>query len=75
MIKAKERGESGSYIMRDTETGELIRGIGKPPTAIVGRYEGRSGSMRRSRKGAPRRMPNGRRYYAQPYEVYELIMY
>lgn len=31
----------------------------------VGHFEGRAGSIRRSRKGATRRLANGRRYYVQ----------
>lgn len=29
----------------------------------LGTFQGKVGSIRRSRKGASRRMPNGRRYY------------
>lgn len=33
---------------------------------LFGKYEGKAGTMRRSRKGVARRMPNGRRYYTHP---------
>jgi hypothetical protein len=41
--------------------GEVHRG--KPPAALKGGYEGKAGSIRRSRKGAMRRLANGSRKY------------
>jgi hypothetical protein len=40
---------------------------GKPATEQVGgRFYGKQGTIRRSRKGATRIQPNGRRYYIAP---------
>jgi hypothetical protein len=48
---------------------------GKPPTASVVKYEGRAGSMRRSRKGATVRNTNGRRYLVGQYETPTVVAY
>jgi hypothetical protein len=43
--------------------GEVNRG--KPPTELIGSFEGKQGSMRRSRKGRTYRLANGQRFYVQ----------
>ena len=54
----------GFVILRDTENDCLTKEAITPETrASLGKYEGRAGSIRRSRKGRTRRMPNGRRFY------------
>jgi hypothetical protein len=46
---------------------------GKPPANV--RFEGKAGTMRRSRKGATRRMPNGSRYVVGQYDEPQVLAY
>ena len=46
---------------------------GKPPVEVIGKFEGKAGTIRRSRKGATRRLPNGRRPYIAPIPFDEAV--
>lgn len=52
-------------------------GLDKVPldsVSSVGKFEGKAGTMRRSRKGTPRRLPNGTRFFAPNWET-EVVSY
>jgi hypothetical protein len=63
-------GKAARYFVREVEYdahGNIRPGKAEwtsepPPASIMGKYEGKAGSMRRSRKGVSTRQPNGRRY-------------
>jgi hypothetical protein len=60
----KKVARKGDAWMSDGEKIALIREV----TETVGSHQGKVGSVRRSRKGTPRRMPNGSRYYVRENE-------
>lgn len=58
------------WVMIRTGPGELIkRAWQKGDHELIGAYEGKVGSMKRSSKGRSSRLPNGRRYYVNNYDV------
>lgn len=61
------------HFARDPQ-GVLVRVAGKPPAGTIGKFEGKVGTTRRSRKGRTYHAPNGSRKYIAPYEQ-EVVMY
>jgi hypothetical protein len=65
--------------VRNRETGEAIAVshdyLPKLDHGGYGSYVGKAGSMRRSRKGTPRRLPNGRRKYEMLHEEWMVVAY
>lgn len=52
------------FIVRDPESDDaLVRINGTASTSLVGGFTGKSGGIRRTRKGRTRRLANGRRDY------------
>ena len=50
------------------EDGQLVKvALATVAAAELGSFQGRAGSLRRSRKGATRRLANGRRNYIAPW--------
>lgn len=65
--KRKQRKAGKGKVFIRNEHGLVTEIITKMGDYDLGQHVGKVGSMRRSRKGASRRMPNGRRYY-QPHD-------
>jgi hypothetical protein len=58
------QGAAGGYaIVRDPKNGLVRESLASKSSDYVGAHQGNVGSIRRSRKGASRRMANGRRFY------------
>ena len=55
--------KSKGYYFTRNESGTLDMNYGKPKADEVGRFTGKVGSVRRSRRGVATRMPNGSRRY------------
>lgn len=69
----KSRTESvGGFAMIRGENG-----LEKVPLSklTVGAFEGKTGTLRRSRKGRTYHAPNGQRYYAGQYDTPEVVSY
>lgn len=72
----------GGYKRKRTSTnyhyaridGILTKVQGKPSASTIGKFEGKVGTVTRSRKGATRRKPNGSRTYIAPHDN-EVVMY
>lgn len=70
----KIRTATTTYVARVDN--QLVLVAGKPPTALVGKFEGRVGTTTRSRKGRTSRKPNGSRQFIKPYNDFvEVVMY
>jgi hypothetical protein len=68
-IPKGEKRKTNAWIMDgDTLTRETVK------SSQFGKFEGKAGSVVRNRKGATRRMPNGRRYYVRPTDL-EVVAY
>ena len=70
MQSPKKESKLGFY---RTTSGERIEGI--VPADLVGKMDGKTGSMRRSRKGRTYRAPNGSRRYIASDAIREDVAY
>jgi len=63
----KQNFAQGYAIVQDTETGIHTKVPLSEVREDIGHFEGKTGSMRRSRKGRSYRLANGRRFYCPGY--------
>ena len=67
LLASKTKTSKGRALVRNSEGQLEWVLIEKMGDFDLGKHVGNVGTMRRSRKGASRRMPNGKRYY-QPHD-------
>ena len=73
MAPNKTAKKANALVRVATETGTMLERQ-QVKTSQFGRFEGKAGTKRRSRKGMVRTMPNGSRYYNWITET-EVVMY
>lgn len=73
--KKREPNYSKGFAMIRTESGLDKVPITPEIRAAIGKFEGKQGSIRRSKKGRTSIRPNGRRYYVPSYSEVEVVGY
>lgn len=73
--KASKGANGAFYLLQKPGCTTLEMHAGAPSASQAGSFQGRVGSMRRTRKGATRRNPNGSRRYVNNTNQEQVVAY